>query len=119
MHKAICDERGWNSTRLTTLQDRSKKHYTRLKGVKRAAWSQEVQVRRDMNNVIYRKNEADDVGSLQDALDTSRREMVVLKQKLEISELNCLHHLEKTKVCICVNCFNSICPSSITNIPFI
>ena len=114
--KAICDERRLSSTRLTTMQDRSRKHYTRLKGVKRAACHQERQTRKNNNEFSRHENAADDAGALQNALGTHTRDMVILKQKLEISELNCLNHQEKLKVCNCVNCFNKICPRSITNI---
>ena len=136
-HKALSDKHGWSFTRLTTLQDRSKKNYTQLEGVKQAVWSQEVKVRRAKKQAIQLKNEADhisavanhqlvevghltdDVVSLQDALETRTSKMVVLQQKLEISELNCLRRLSKTKVCICVIGFNCIEPGSITNRPSI
>ena len=42
--KALCDEQSWTSTRLTTINTRSKKKDTKLAGVRRAVSEKEVKV---------------------------------------------------------------------------
>ena len=70
--KALRDERSWTSTRLTTMNTRSKKKDTKLAGVRKAFSYKEVEVEVAKQQAVQHENSVDQI----EAVDRRRKEEV-------------------------------------------